>query len=428
MIVICDPVNKHMSHEKVNSGFIYGLSLVYPHETIRLYADADHIETIKNILSYDKITIDDIEYKAIKLGNSNSIMGMITYYFLFKKLFSATLESGTNKIFMLTMTPTLLYIIKMLKKRHQYVDIKFSFVLHGSFENIADKGNEADVLSLPVQDISNKAFVQKILKMKLMDIPRKAKYFIAAFFQRLLSRQWIAAKLFTDKKMLLWNHSPDFRYVSLSPHIAANAEKYIDIKQLNMHTVILPTVFAESSLQPDNEYVKFAVFGYGNSLMLHNILIKLAQKDIKKPYEIRIIGMDNRGTQDFKHVTCISAGEPLDRSEMEKHVPDIDIFLILYDKSRYSLSCSGSILESLSYSKPILHFDNDCINTFNKPDNPIGICCYELDEFVDKMEDIINNYGSYLHDFEMFRSNITKLRHECALENSLVQLKDSFTW
>lgn len=138
--------------------------------------------------------------------------------------------------------------------------------------------------------------------------------------------------------------------------------------------------------------------------------------------------MENRGTESFSNIVCPSPGKVLDRSDMEKYAKDIDMFLILYDISRYRLSCSGTILESLSYIKPILHFNNDCINHFNKHENPIGICCNSLDEFVCKMEDIIENYDEYIHKFQTFRKNILELRKECAIENSLTQLKDSFTW
>jgi hypothetical protein len=45
-------------------------------------------------------------------------------------------------------------------------------------------------------------------------------------------------------------------------------------------------------------------------------------------------------------------------------------------------------------------FDNDCINSFNKSDNPIGICCNTVDEYVDRMEDIILNYARECFGFE----------------------------
>ena len=432
MIIICEPQVRDISHEKVNSGFIYGLSLAYPQEAIRFYADITHIEAIKNILTHDNIILDNIEYIPIKFRDLYSIRGMLTYYFLFKKMFSDVLETGTNKIFFLSITPTILYVIKKLKQKNKFLDMKFTFVLHGSFDNVANEYDKPTGLSLPIKRIKNRYIVQikyTIQMIKQMKFIDAFKVVTTQFINRFVF-PWhsISTKLFTDRKMLLWNHSADFKYIALSPHIIINAEKYIDVKQLNVYTVILPTVFIEPSSQPNNEYVKFAIFGYGNPLMLHNILFQLSQKELKQPYEIRIIGMDNRGTSGFSNVTCPSPGKTLDRSEMEKYAEDIDVFLILYDKSRYRLSCSGSILESLSYTKPILHFDNDCINAFNKSENPIGICCNSLDEFVCEMEDIIENYESYIHEFQNFRKNILKMRNECAIENSLTQLKDSFTW
>lgn len=428
MIFICEPTCTGLSHEKFNSGFIYGLSLAYPREAIRFYADITHIEAIKNILINDKIIIKNIEYIPIKFRDLYSISGMLTYYSLFNKMFRDVLETGTNKIFFLSFTPAILYVIKKLKQKSKFLNMKFTLVLHGSFENIANGYDKPAELSLPIKKIKNKYIIQRIGQTKFIDLPRKARMAITPFINRFMPSQLIFTKLFTDRKMLLWKHSSDFKYIALSPHVIKNAVNYIDVKDLNIHTVVLPTVFAEPTSAPNNEYVKFAIFGYGNPLMLHNIVIQLSQKKLKKRYEIRIIGMDNRGTESFPNITCPSPGKVLDRSEMEKYAQDIDMFLILYDISRYQLSCSGSILESLSYTKPILHFNNDCINTFNKPENPIGICCNSLEEFVSKMEDIIENYEMYIHEFQTFRNNILKLRDECAIENSLTQLRDSFTW
>jgi len=431
MITICEPTCRGVSHEKFNSGFIYGLSLAYPQEAIRFYADTTHIEAIKNMLTHDKIVIDNIEYIPIKFRDVYSIRGMLTYHSLFKKMFSDVLKIGTNKIFFLSFSPTILYVIKKLKQRHDFIKMKFTLVLHGSFDNIANGYDKPTGISLPIKKMKNQSIIEIKYKLriirqtKIIDFPEMV---IKPFIDRFMPWQLISTKLFTDRKMLLWKHSGDFKYICLSPHIITNAERYIDTKELNLHTVVLPTFFVEPTPQPNNEYVKFAVFGYGNPLMLHNILVQLSQKKSKKPYEIRIIGMDNKGTDGFPNVTCPSPGKRLDRSDMEKYAKDIDVFLILYDMSRYRLSCTGSILESLSYIKPVLHFNNDCINAFNKHDNPIGICCNSLGEFVNKMEDIIENYEAYIPEFQTFRENIMKLRNEHAIENSLTQLKDSFTW
>ena len=432
MIVICEPICKAFSHEKVNSGFIYGLRLAYPNETLRFYAHASHIKSIKEILAYDKVVVENIEYIAVNFKDSSTIGGALKYYFSFKKIFYELKKVNTDKIFFLSYSPLIIYLIKKLKQHKDFLDLKFSFVLHGDFENIKTDTEQSNELKFPTYQIKqNKiiTLIQRIRKNRLADYPSKIiKVSIRLLTSGLNKFRIDPSKRIHTKDILLWRSSPDFRYIALSPHIVKNAAKYIDIEKLNIQTVLFPTNFAKPLKQPDNEYVKFGIFGYGDSLVLSNIALKLSKKNIKANYEIRIIGMDNRGVEDFKNITAPSSGKPLARIDMEKYAEDIDVFLILYGKNKYKLGCSGSIIESLSYIKPILHFENDCINSFNRLENPIGVCCNSIDQFVDKMIDIIENYKSYSLDFTTYRNNIIKLRDEHAITNSLAQLRKSFTW
>jgi hypothetical protein len=227
--------------------------------------------------------------------------------------------------------------------------------------------------------------------------------------------------------MSIW-HADDYRYIALSPHVPSNAKKYLDTEAIKIFSVVLPTNFVKAKPFSKNSYVKFATFGFGDSLVMYNVANMLSQRRISRPYEIRIIGMDGRGTESFPNVTAISDGRQLERHHMEFLAEDIDAFLILYDKSRYRLTCSGSILESLSLVKPVIHFDNDCINYFNKEALPIGYKCNNLVEYIDKLVDIIENYDSYHNQFESFRRNIEILRKECSASAYAPQLRVSFSW
>jgi len=432
MIVICEPICREFSHEKVNSGFIYGMRLAFPDETLRFYADKSHIKAIQDILRHDQIIVENIEYVPIKFKDSSSLSGALKYYLLFKKMFSELKEVNTDKIFFLSYSPLIIYIIKKLKQHTNFINLKFTFVLHGDFENIiTEKINPVNlpVSIQPVEKFDITAFIKKVRKNKVSYYPKKIAGAGINLIRAGLKRIRInPSKWLSTKEMLLWRASPDFRYVALSPHIIKNAVKYIDTDKLNIHTVMFPTNFVKPTAQPKNEYIKFGIFGYGDTVMLRSIAQRLSQTNITQNYEIRIIGMDNRGTIGFPHITCPSPGVPLTRADMEKYAADIDVFLILYDESKYTVSCSGTIIESLSNSKPILHFNNDCINTFNTPDNPIGICCNTIDEYVNKMIDLIENYNAYAFDLKEYRNNIMKLRTEYAIKNSTSQLKDSFTW
>jgi hypothetical protein len=111
MIVICDLLCKGMSHEKVNSGFLYGLRLAFPEEKIVFYADATHIASIKSILHHDQIAIDQIEYRPTHIRQHSSLFDVAGFYFGLKKLFTEIIGLGADKVFFLSFNTEALYAI-----------------------------------------------------------------------------------------------------------------------------------------------------------------------------------------------------------------------------------------------------------------------------------------------------------------------------
>ena len=202
----------------------------------------------------------------------------------------------------------------------------------------------------------------------------------------------------------------------------------IDVEKLNIHVITMPTVFRAPDEVEGNLYPKFAIFGYGSSIMSHQVLTRLSKLNLTDPYEIRNIGMNNSGVEDFPNVTITSSGARLSRSEMETHARDIDIFLIFHPGNTYKLGCSASIFEALSYQKPILHFDNDCINTYNTREMPIGLSASTIEEFADNMANIVKDYDAFLSDRDDFISNIGKLRDVYSIERSKEDIAKIFSW
>ena len=190
----------------------------------------------------------------------------------------------------------------------------------------------------------------------------------------------------------------------------------------------MPIIYPKPFPVPDNKFIKFAVFGYGDSGQMYKMLTLLSKKNISNSYVIKIISMDNRGTEGFSNIQRVSKGKVLSREEMEKAAKDVDMFINLYDKSRHRLGCSLSIFEAMSYMKPVLHLSNDGYDFFNNPEKPIGFKCDDLNEFVIKMTDIINNYSTYKKQLLVFRNNISFYRKYYGIENNLANLKKSLTF
>ena len=128
MIFVCEPQCKGVSHEKFNAGFLYGLSQAFPNDKIILFADQTHINALQSILIIDEISLKNIEYKPIQFDLTDSFGAFIKYYFLCIRIFKNILTQGGDKLFLLSFSPKILYIIKRLKERTQFRKLKFTLV------------------------------------------------------------------------------------------------------------------------------------------------------------------------------------------------------------------------------------------------------------------------------------------------------------
>lgn len=117
----------------------------------------------------------------------------------------------------------------------------------------------------------------------------------------------------------------------LSSHIVRNEQNYINVNFLNVHTLIHNAVFHIKKSIPLNPYPKFAIFCYGNAGLLQRLNMALALRGVTSGFEIRIIGMDSRGTNLYPWVVAPIKKFLLSK-EMEELAHDVDMFMILYEK------------------------------------------------------------------------------------------------
>ena len=426
MIFVVEPICKNMSHEKVNSGFISGIRNAFPEEIIRIYAHESHICALNRIFAIDGTNLNSLEFVPTKFADASTFFGFVKSIFFFRSILANARLNGTNRLFFLSFNPQFLFVLKLLSLKFRFAN--FALVLHASFESLA-----APIrfnLALEQENLPTKSLSEKIKSNNIYYLPMLALHALRRKFAFSGPWKFFVQKVFTDRRLMYWMPSPRFRFIALGPHVAKNASSLIGEMPFEIVSITLPTVFSKMPTVSLGEPVKFAVFGYGNSLVLHNVLLKLRERanEINRGYEIKVISMDSRGTDGFQYVTKAETSGPLDRKHMEKMAEDVNFFLLFYSENQYRLSCSGAILEALSYSKPILHFNNDCINAFNKSDSPIGYCNKTVDEFVNRMISIINSPLEFAKDFEIFKKNIRILRSVHSIEGSLGKIRNSLSF
>jgi glycosyltransferase involved in cell wall biosynthesis len=420
LIVVCEPQCTGPSHEKVNSGFLTLVRRAYPGEPIRFYADRSHYTELQRMLAHDGVTVGGIEHREFAVRDAYTIGGIVAYRRQLARMLEEASTAGCHDVLFLSGSPMLLHLLKRLKARGKFARFRFTLVLHADFEDIAND----EFAPVEVTAVAETSWLEKLRMIKPWELPKKVASLVSRRARARYAR--VFQERFRSREQLLWRRSPDFAYIALAPHVVTNAARYVDVDALQIRCVWMPINFAPTAPAPANEYLKVATFGIGEPATLRVVVDHLKALAPNRPYEIRIIGMDNRGLENEPNVYCPSPGKRLAREDMERHAADMDAFLILYPKTRYRLSCSGAILEALSYGKPVLHLGNPCIEPFDRPGAPIGHRCETPKELARLLAKMIDDYPAARAGFEQNRKNIVNLRAELSMENLAPMLRAAF--
>lgn len=410
MVVICEPSCKSFSHEKINEGFIYVINKLHADDILFL-AHKTHWTVLKKSLLQNKVDISRINFVNISVSTNGSFDILYSLKNIFK-LKRISKKFKVEKIIYLSSSKGLLFCLKNILP----LNIKKYFVLHAELEELRDEIKlDEQLIEMPIQ--SN---IQKLKKINFKIIKNKFNLILKRLdpFQNFINKHAI-------KHLIEQKHDSSFNYLVISEHIYINLKNKIDLKNLNISYVNYPQLSYDILTKTNNKYPKFAIFGYGDSKMLYNLNLILKDLKIKPPFEIRIIGMDNRATSSFPWVTFPSNGKTLSRKKMEVLLKDIDFNLILYASDRYSLSCSASIIESISYCQPIIHLENPCISYYNQ-NNTIGYDCLDLLSMANRIKEIVLNYNQEIINIENFKLNLNKKRLFFSPDNQIQLFKKVF--
>lgn len=433
MIHVCEPLCEGFSHEKFNSSFIYQLRLAYPSETISFYGEKKHVDALKSILAIYDVKIDDICYNEIPVSGQVDIFHFLRLAYILRQIINNIESFDNNTLLFFSFDATLLFLIKAFSQFSSFQKLKYILVCHGLIESLATKEkldwedsaylsvslhNDLRIITIKIIDKLSSCRNLKSLFIQIQNSFVQKYYSICIRFY---------GKYFPLRRIMYWKSNCSIKYVLLSHHIKKNILNCLDTRRLRFYDLPLPTFFKKPCYDyRHNEYPKFAVFGYGNLPLLRAILKELQSKNLKKPYEIRLVSMATYGLDSFPNIVCPSPGKLLKREQMESLMADIDMQLILYPRNRYRLSCSGSIYEAMSLCKPILHFENDCINAYNTMDRPIGMCATGIYDYTMQIVYAIQDYSSFCLKRDYYVQNILEVRKQYSLHYNSSKLEQIY--
>jgi hypothetical protein len=313
-----------------------------------------------------------------------------------------------------------LHLLKRLRMKPAVAALHVAIVLHADFEDVANDS----YTPTPATAVAEPTLLEKLRSIRLTELPAKVGALVARRASARYASMW--QQRFREREQLEWRHDPRISYIALSPHVRANGARYVDVDALNVRVVEMPINFAAPRPAPANTQLKLATFGYGDPASLRRVVDELDRLTLAQPYEIRIIGMDNRSLENHPRVVCPSPGKPLARAEMERYAEDVDAFVIPYDRERYRLSCSGAIFEALSYVKPVFHIGNPCVAQFDSRDAPIGFSAETLEDLARVIAPMIEDVQAAYPAMAIRRDNIMRLRTRLRMEALAPKLRAAF--
>lgn len=421
MIVVCEPNCRDISHETFNLGTIYGISLAYPKERIVVFLDKTHKNVLVNNAKHGKLKLDNVEWINIDTCICMNFFNPLYNKYIIKKVINFAIKNGAMAIWFFSATQIQQRIIKNMAINNP--TMCFAINMHGDIDKLAYPNFK--ILSGAIPQ-THRSLCQKLYyhKSEILSLClKKSKAYLGNIFVNLLKMTYPNYDL---KETLYYKSAINIRYVALSYHIKPLIGNYLDLSRVNVRYLPLPAIYQKVQKLPINNYLKIAIFGYGHSQMLYLLNKEIEKRNITAPFEIRVIGMDGNGIHDFPWVTQ-PINRVLKRSEMEDLQKDIDMFMMLYERERYVLSVSGSIVEAHRYCKPIIYLDNPCFDGYNEEKSPIGIKCIDVVEMSKVIERLANNYSEEKKEIYRYRENIIKNRNNIDIVNNLNNLRNILT-
>lgn len=429
MIFVCEPTCRGSDHERVNSGFAAALARANPEQAVRLYAERGHCRAVEDSLFRDNVRVGNLQFETWSLPRFAGRASQPGYLRMFRQVFGDAVQEGVDKIYVLSFDLEALWAIKQLKRRANFRHLKFALVVHGLFESIVD-GDGLGKIAYPIRELPHRSLVSKLGRASPRELPGMLSRGLRAAAMRLpVVRSRFGPSGWVLRDLIEMDHSSDFRYVLLAPHATRNAARYLAPPRFDLFTVTMPVHLMPPSPAPQNDHAKIAVYGNADALAIHNIGRALETKRPRARYEIRIIGGNHFGAEGLSNMTRVGRwGTKLTRQEMEASARDIDVFLILNDRTKYRVTCSGVLFEALSLMKPMIYFESECFNQFDTEETPIGVRCHSFEQCVDTLIEFIDTHAEQQPRLERFRQGILRRREALSCEESAVAVKRSFEW
>lgn len=362
MIILIEPQCVGWQHESVNAGFIEGIKKNAGEETVKVYAEREHIRCLRQLLpDMEK----EIFFHEIEVSRKDTTATFPIYYRLFRKILCNKENVDVRAVVLLSCHKGNLTAIG--KMARAYKRTKFCIVMHAIAEQLVNKERIPRYTFIPFKKILETFSVSN--NVTLITYSPLAKEALS----NVLSREMI------DR--IVFFHHP------------------------------FPTQRQDTYGRDEDGKIHIAIVGAGVRKDVHD-LIKSVDRDITGRIVFDMMERSEIDFSDLKSVRVWKKGDDITNVEIVQMIGKSQFVFLPYTDKEYQVSCSGILIDAIRQAVPILSFDSRLLVWYNQ--YHIGKVCSSYEEMREYLMRLCDGRDGL---WPVYQRNIAALRKRIIAEN-----------
>lgn len=363
MVVIADLNMTGNRHFNFNYSFIKILLKLY--KTGVFFGDGEQYELF---LKKSPKDFKNLKNQKLNLKDDTKILKILREFinvFRLIKILNFQKKNKIENLYLLSISPFIYYFYKKINKL--YKNQKIYIVFHGELEGVISQE-------------------KKFWKMNY--------WFKRAYFLK---------------------ETDNTNYIILSEIIYNNIKNENMNKEKKFLVIDHPYDFENIANKKFKKNDKLVIGALGvarkhqkNSHLIFKLAEDLSEYIEKNLLELKIIGKTSDDLKPYLNKLVSYSNETglLSEEEYEEQIEKIDYSIYFYEKNSYRFTCSGALIDSIKFEKPMLAYNNDFFSYYFSEIGEMGYLLNSYEEVKEKIIELIKNKD--LNKYSSLKNNLKR--------------------
>ncbi len=385
MIILVEIQCKGWEHNRVNSSLIRQIIMAFPRETIKLYADEEHIKGVNGFLSQygvciesESVEVFDYHYRNYERADEYAVI-----------LQNIVADNSEAKcVFLLSCNKGI--ILAMNRICDMFPSVSFHLALHGALEEVCWE---------PVKI----GLIKHVYRL-LWSIKHRKKH-------------PDNSDAISIKECIEQCIADNCRFIIFSPCFREELEGLLSEKAVDRISFI-HLAFYDGESKTNGRFDDKIVIGlYGQAVNdnAYKIINEYNSKYDNGSVLFEVVTNSESEILSLRNVKRLGVSGRIPDEELVEYIRSFDYIMVPYDQNQYKVSVSGILYDGISYEIPLLMLDSPHLCYYSRYN--IGLMKGEIED----MAQAISELASERQMRDVYGNNERKLK-EKALDYNISEL------